>query len=118
MGIFSIVIKYFFDSVAIASVPLRPVSTNDYSSNLLPILQTIPATANRYSAVAVYNAARTCKFTQELRFRSSGQRPLEWQFGGYYTRVITSSWTQRRPPLFRPTAIMRARTKCRQTAVR
>jgi iron complex outermembrane recepter protein len=58
---------------------------NDFSGNFLPILQTIPSTRDRFSAVGSLNRASTDKFTQEVRLASEGSRTLEWLVGGFYT---------------------------------
>jgi outer membrane receptor protein involved in Fe transport len=47
---------------------------------LLQWLLSIPA-----EAVSVSEVARTRKFTEEVRLASSGDTPLEWLIGGFYT---------------------------------
>jgi outer membrane receptor protein involved in Fe transport len=61
----------------------RTFAVTDGSAVYAPLLQflfSIPA-----EAVSVSEVARTRKFTEEVRLASSGDTPLEWLIGGFYT---------------------------------
>ena len=44
-----------------------------------------------YSAIGLFQALRTEKFTQELRIASDGPRSLSWLVGGFYTHESSSN---------------------------
>ncbi|MES2495647.1 MAG: TonB-dependent receptor [Pseudomonadota bacterium] len=81
-------VTYDFGGATLTSVTsyqtVRTAAVTDGSAVYAPLLQLIfgiPA-----QAVSVSEVARTRKFTEEVRLASSGDGPLEWLVGGFYTR--------------------------------